>query len=288
MGRCEFGDHYPVIGRDGCFASFPVKGVFGYLRCHVDSDLMLSPLLLVRYVYWRSCGCVCLQVSCRFNLCLRFLRDLIALRLSWWAGALSMGSLVRLKSPNKKSGFLSLLHVLVFSRSDQKSRWMFLFVGAYTFMRSESSFLCHLIFRASALPSIRVWEEISIGVMRDLFIMKATPREAHRLLGICELRIINLFPKQVFTFSRSLWSRWDSCIANITILCLLIVWNKVDHFSMPVRFCEGVLNLFMLSVAMLMLALRVWFLGMWFSLFPGVGGYGWVLVVGPQIGVMCA
>ena len=77
-------------------------------------------LALLLKVKSRSCGWDCLQRSCRLREVLNSLRALDADSLSRRAGALSIASSVRLKSPNMKSGGFALVKCQVVRSMFQK------------------------------------------------------------------------------------------------------------------------------------------------------------------------
>ena len=108
-----------------------------------------------------------------------------------------MGSSVTLKSLRRKSRCHMFLECLL---AFQLGPELFVFIpviGAYMFTSTASSFSLHLIFIAIALMFISSCTTSSFGVIRDLFIMKATLVNAHGAVGFLEITIVSLLPKQV-------------------------------------------------------------------------------------------
>lgn len=145
-----------------------------------------------------------------------------------------MVSSVTLKSPNIKSGLHSLYSCLRVSTLFQNSGWDALVCGAYMLSSVVSSFSCHCTFRARARPSNSSKIVMLLGLIRRLFIAKATPADARGVSGSGEDMMVRRLPNDWFTrFSRSS-SKWASWIAKIAIFCMLIILFTADHFSIPV------------------------------------------------------
>src|SRR6267142_5488708 len=115
---------------------------------------------------------------------------------------------------------------------------------------SDSS---HFSFSSRALPGMSSWEETSLGAMRDLLMINATPADSLGDSGV-EENIISIFlPNLERRVSTDGWSRWVSWSARTAILNLLSVLFTVDHLC-TMDWLRAVDPL-ILSVAMLMLAL---------------------------------
>jgi hypothetical protein len=113
--------------------------------------LDLSPWCVCPVVKVLSFGKVCLHWSRISHAWCSSLNAVVARIPSAWAGALSIGSSVILKSPSIKSGRRRWAARLFLFIIFQKGGWVVLSFGAYTFRSSVSSDLSHLMLSARAL-----------------------------------------------------------------------------------------------------------------------------------------
>lgn len=119
----------------------------------------------------------------------------MAARLSVQAGALSIGSSVRLKSPRTKSGkgrHRVRLFIIVLS---QKSVCLVLSWGAYILTMEVEQESSHFMLSMMALPGSSTFMEYSLGLISALFMIKATPADARGFSGSGEFIIIRFRPK---------------------------------------------------------------------------------------------
>jgi len=92
-----------------------------------------------------------------------------------------------------KSGLRSLNRAFRVSTFLQKLGWAALVCGVYMFI-SADSVSCHFSLSARALPSTSSIIDISLGLMRRLLSMKATPADAQGVLGSGDVMMVRRLP----------------------------------------------------------------------------------------------